>query len=135
MNTTLLLIGIGLIGIVVMMVVQNRRRDRTLEALKRQGFLPGQRWSSSLTVVTEQGSDRFAVVWPGQFRIFEARQIVGIEVIGQEMDSAQHRHKVELRLDDPDHRTIGLATLNRRDRAEQWAGEIRAWRDARIGEA
>lgn len=133
MNTTLLLIGIGLIGIIGLMVVQSRRRNRTLETLKRQGFLPGQRWSSSLMVVTEQGSDRFAVVWPGQFRIFEASQITGIEVIGQEMDSAQHRHKVQIRLNDPEHRTIGLATLNRRDRAEQWADEIRAWRASRVG--
>ncbi|TBW53778.1 hypothetical protein EZI54_14900 [Marinobacter halodurans] len=134
MSNPVALIVIALVAIGALMLFQARRRNRSMAALRRQGFVPGQRWSSSLTVVTEQGTDRFAVVWPGRYQIFRAAQIVSIDVIGQEMESAQHRHKVQIELDDPEHQAIGLATLNRRDRAERWAREIREWRASHVAD-
>ncbi|WP_203141941.1 hypothetical protein [Marinobacter mangrovi] len=134
MSHPVILIVVALAAVGALMVFQARRRNRSMGQLRREGFIPDQRWSSSLTVVTEQGTDRFAVVWPGRYQIFRAAQIVSIEVIGQEMESAQHRHKVQIELDDPDHQAIGLATLNRRDRAEKWARELRDWRAAHVAD-
>lgn len=102
-----------------------------MQALRREGFRPGQRWTSNLTLVTEENGDRFAVVWPGSFRVFQAHQIRSVDVIGHEMESANHRYTVMVHLDDADCQSIGLATHNRQNRAEKWAEEIKEWKAER----
>lgn len=130
MNTSILLILAGIALVVGLMILQHRRRHRSMQALRREGFRSGKRWTANLTLVTEDGSDRFAVVWPGSFRIFRARQIRTVEVIGHELESANHRYTVVVHLDDADCQSIGLATHNRRDKADRWAEEIREWQEA-----
>ncbi|WP_111497100.1 MULTISPECIES: hypothetical protein [Marinobacter] len=134
MSMTVGWIVIAFAAIGTLMVVQARRRNRSMAQLRREGFQPAQSWRSNLAVVTEQGTDRFAVVWPGHYRVFRAHQIRRIDIISQERDAGRQQHKVQIELDDPDHQAIGLATLNRRDRAEKWAREIREWQASHAGE-
>lgn len=127
MNGMIVWIALALAAILTIALIQKRRKDRSLRALKRHGFQPDRQWSSAISLVTERGTTRFAIVWPGDYRVFEAHQLLGVDLKSHEIDEGGGQHKVVLQLDDPDHRSVGLPTGNNRRRAEQWAEEIRAW--------
>ncbi|PAV25516.1 hypothetical protein C8D92_10327 [Tamilnaduibacter salinus] len=127
MNGMIVWIALGLAAILAIALIQKRRKDQSLGALKRSGFRPDQHWSSAISLVTEQGTKRFAIVWPGDYRVYDAHQLLGVDLKSHEIDEGGGQHKVVLRLEDPDHHSVALPTGNNRRRAEQWAEEIRAW--------
>ncbi|MGP4844535.1 hypothetical protein ACTXGQ_10425 [Marinobacter sp. 1Y8] len=128
MSMTVMYIVLGIGVIAGLMLIQRRRTSAAMKSLQQQGFIKDQCWESNVSLVTEKGTGRFAVVWPGTFKLFHASQITGVTIDGQEMEASRHRYKVVVSIDDPACQSIGLTTHNRKDRAEQWASGIDQWR-------
>ncbi|MAA67032.1 MAG: hypothetical protein CL581_19920 [Alteromonadaceae bacterium] len=128
MSMTVIYILLGIGAIAALMLIQRRRTSAAMGALVQEGFIKDQCWDSNVSLVTEKGSGRFAVVWPGTFKLFHASQITGVTIDEQEMEANRHRYKVVVSIDDPECPSIGLTTNTRKDRAEQWAAGIDQWR-------